>query len=198
MRHALGKQFAGIAATHDLQHGVAAALQGDMEMRGKMLTGCHKINDLVGEEVGFAATYADAVRGISTLRYRTQQVATGVRCKVVQRTQEVDESFAGGAAEVADIDAGEDDLFRAAGECFLRLLHERGDGRVAALAPRERDGAIRAEIVTSVLHLEEAPRAVVLAVSEMEVIHFADRDGLNFRNIGISGSRYLDLLNKLL
>ena len=145
-----------------------------MEVRRKMAAVRHEIDDLIAQQVRFATRYADTI-------IRNWCMVYGVRCKVVQRTQEVDEGLAGRATEIADIHTGEDDLFRAAFDGFLRLLDERRDRRIAALAARQRDGAIRAEIVTAVLHLQKAPRAVVFAVSKMEVIDFTD--GRN-RDIG--------------
>ena len=56
MVHPLGEELPRVTSSHDLQHLVTAALQGNVKMRREMLAGGYKIDDLVGKQVRFAAT----------------------------------------------------------------------------------------------------------------------------------------------
>ena len=51
MRHPLGEQLAVVVPMHYLQHLIIARLQGDMEMRRKMLAVRHKVNHLIRQQV---------------------------------------------------------------------------------------------------------------------------------------------------
>ena len=55
MRYALGEQFAGVPASHNLEHRITAALQRYMEVRRKMASVRHEIDDLIAQQVRFAA-----------------------------------------------------------------------------------------------------------------------------------------------
>lgn len=51
-------QFPLVTAAHQAQNLIAAALQGNMEMRYKLFTLRYKLNDFIGEQVGFNGGYA--------------------------------------------------------------------------------------------------------------------------------------------
>ena len=73
----------------------------------------------------------------------------------VQGLEEVEEMLAGGAAEVAGVDAGEDDFLGAGGGDVSGGADGFADGDVAAAAAGVRNGAVGAEVVAAVLDLEE-------------------------------------------
>ena len=70
--------------------------------------------------------------------------------------------------EVADVHAREHNLFSSLASRLLSLLHKRGDRRVAREPTRIRYGAIGAEIVAAVLHLEEVAGAVATRARRLE------------------------------
>ncbi len=115
-----------------------------MEVVLELGRGGAEVDDLVGEQVGLDGRYAVALNALHG----------------VERAQQVDEPLARGAAEVARIDARDDDLLLARRGDLPRLLREVGYGHVAARAPGVVDGAVGAAVVAAVLHLEEGPRAV--------------------------------------
>ena len=73
----------------------------------------------------------------------------------LERSAEVEEGFPLRLAEVADVDAGQDD-FPGPGLRGLAGLHEGGgDVSRAGATPCEGNGTEGTEIITSILHLEE-------------------------------------------
>ena len=129
-----------------------------MEMRRKMAAGSYKINNFVAQQIGLAAGDTDPEIALNT----------------VQRAEQVDEVLVGGSPEITDIHTAQNNLLCSAGDSFSGFPYQRFDRRVTALAARQRNGAIGAEIVAAVLYLEEAPRAVVLAVCPVEIVYLAD------------------------
>ena len=135
-----------------------------MKMRCEMTAVRHKIDDLVGEQVRFTTRYSDSI----------------VSVQLVESPQQVNKMFVRRTTEITDVDATENQFLRPTVQCLLRLLYERCDGGVSTLAARQRNGAIRAEIIASVLHFDEAARAVILAVRPVKIIDLADRREENF------------------
>ena len=80
----------------------------------------------------------------------------------------------GATPEISDIYTRKNDFFCSSVNGFLRFGYQRSNRRVTTLTARQRNGAIRAEIVTSVLHLQKTARAIVLAIRVMEIIHLTD------------------------
>ena len=102
------------------------------------------------------------------------------------------------ATEITYVHATQDQFFRSAVEGLLSLEHKRSDRGVATLTARQRDGAIGAEIIATVLHLDETAGAVILAVRPVEIVHLADGRKRYFRDIEISRPRDLEFLDELL
>ena len=141
----VGKQLAVVVAMHQSEHGVAATLQGDVEMGHKGTTLMRTIVDeFVAEQVGFEA--ADAV-ATDTLNG-------------IEGSDQVDEALASGLAEVTDIDARQHNLLATLFDGLPRLIDQRGDGGIATEPTSLGDGAVGAVIVTAVLHLQEIAGAV--------------------------------------
>ena len=82
----------------------------------------------------------------------------------VQGLEKVEETLAGGASEVAGVDAGEDDFLASCVGDGLGGAHGFADGDIAAAAAGVRHGAVGAEVVTAVLHLQEGTGAPADAV----------------------------------
>ena len=140
----VGKQLGVVVPVHQLQHRVAAALQGNVEMRHKRPALRTEGDQLVRKQVGLQRTdpvAADALHSVECLH-------------------QVDEPFTRGLAEIADVHTRQHDLLASLPGSLLSLCHERGDGRI----PREASGvwyrAVCAEIVAAVLHLQEIPRPI--------------------------------------
>ena len=129
---------------HQPQHFVGARLQGDMEMRHEGSALRAELQDLIGEQVGFDAGDTVALDSLD----------------VVQSAQQIKETLARRASEVADIYARDDDLLATLGSCLLRLSHQRRYRAVATAPAGKRYRAIGAEIVAAVLHFEEVARTV--------------------------------------
>ena len=141
-----------VAATHEAQHLVAARLKGDMEVGHERPRTGHEGNDVVGEQVGLErrdAVAADALNGI-------------------EGADETDERLACAFAEVADVDARDDNLLGALRHGFLSLTDEGGDAAVAAAATGIGDGAVGAEVVAAVLYLQPPASAVALRTRRHE------------------------------
>ena len=103
-----------------------------------------EVDDFVGEQVGLDA--GDAI--------------TLDAFDLVELLDELEEGFMGGAPEVADVDAGDDDFLAAFLGNGAGLLDKALDAAVAGTASGKGDGAVGAEVVAAVLHLEEVAGAV--------------------------------------
>jgi hypothetical protein len=111
-----------------------------------------EVDDFVGEQVGLDA--GDAI--------------TLDAFDLVELLDELEEGFACGAPEVADVDAGDDDFLAAFLGSGAGLLDEALDAAVAGAASGKRDGAVGAEVVAAVLHLEEVTGAVAVGAGGEE------------------------------
>ena len=138
------KECRVVAAAHQLQHFVAAALKRYVEMGHESTRMYTKVNDLIGQQIRLNAGNAIAFDALHT----------------IQGTQQVNKGFARGATKVARVDPRDDNFLASLRRHLLRLLHQRCDGTVARTPPGNGDGAIGAVIVASVLHFKEIARAV--------------------------------------
>ena len=148
----VGKQLAVIVAVHQAQHCVAATLQRHVEM-GHEGTALGAVADqLVAHQVGLQA--ADAVAADAL--------------HAVQRLHQVDEALARGLAEVADVHARQHNLLAALARGLFGLRHQRRYRRVATEATGVGYGAVGAEVVAAVLHLQEVACAVAARTARGE------------------------------
>ena len=107
-----------------------------------------KVYQLIAHQVGLQA--ADAI---------TANAFDGI-----ERPDKVDEAFVGGLSEISDVHTSQHDLLSSLCSSLFSLCHERCNRRITAEPSRIGNGAIGAEVVATVLHLEEiacpvAPRA---------------------------------------
>ena len=93
------KECRVVAAAHQLQHLIAAALKGYVEMGHEGTRMCTKVNNLIGQQIRLNAGNAIAFDALHT----------------VQGTQQVNKGFVRGAAKVARVDPRDDN--------FLASLH---------------------------------------------------------------------------
>ena len=138
----VGKELGVVASVHEAEHFVAAALQGDVEVRHEGAAFGTEAEDFLREQIRLDAADAVALDAFHA----------------VEGTQQVDEALARRLAEVADVDSGQHDFLSSLPGCFFCLAYERGDASVAAAAPGVGYGAVGAEVVAAVLNLEEEAR----------------------------------------
>ena len=86
----------------------------------------------------------------------------------VKRLNELEKGFARTAPKIAGVNASQHNLFSAFGRHSFSLVDERRNRPVSASAPSERNRAIRAIIVASVLHFEKVSRAIAFAARRHE------------------------------
>ena len=103
-----GEKRRVVAATHELEHSIAARLQGDMEVGHEGTRTGHELDDLIGEQVGLDG--GDAV-ALDTLH-------------PIQGADEVDEGLACRLTEISDIDTSDDNLLGSLGSGLTGLLHQ--------------------------------------------------------------------------
>ena len=140
----VGKELGVVVAMHQFQHGVATALQGDMEVRHKGTALSTIGYQLVAQQVGLQ---------------RTDSVAADA-LHLVQRLHQVDEALTRRLTEVANVHARQHYLAPTLLGRLLSLLHQRGDGRIARETSGVRYRTVGTEVVAAVLHLQEVARAV--------------------------------------
>src|SRR5690606_2962879 len=99
--HAVGIAGRVVAAAHALQDGVAAALQGHVEVRHEAPALRHEVDDAVVAQVGFDAADAEAVNALHLVQRFDQHAEVLGRCAF---------RAVGHAAEIAGVHAGEHDL----------------------------------------------------------------------------------------
>ena len=144
-QYLIGKQLAVVMSVHQLQHRVAAALQGDMEMRHKRPTLLAAIvYQLVAQQVGLQAADTIAADALH----------------LVQGLHQVEEALARGLAEVANVHARQHNLLATLCGSLLGLSHQRSYRWVATESAGVGNGAVGAEIVATILCLQEIARAV--------------------------------------
>ena len=135
----VGKERTVIMTVHQPEHLIAATLQGNMEMGHEMGTKGTIVDEFIGEQVGF----------------KTADTITFNTLNPVECLHQVEERLTRRLPEVADVHTGEHNLLPPRFHRLFCLLHQRSNRRVAAKATGKRNGAIGAEIVTSVLYLQE-------------------------------------------
>lgn len=138
------KECCVVAAVHELEYLVAAALQWYMEVWHEGSALGAEPDDVWCEEVGFDAGDAVALYALD----------------LIECLEEIEEGFACGASEVADVDAGDDYLFGALVGGVGGLLYHGGYAAVAAASAGYGYGAVCAVVVAAVLYFEEVACAV--------------------------------------
>ena len=149
LQHALhlgSEQSCVVFASHQSQYLVAAALQGYVEMWYKLLAVGTESQHLIGEQVRFYTRYAITLDAFH----------------LIESPNQVDERLVGRFAEIAYVHPCDDYLLAARLRCLASLCYHTFYRPVAATSACERNGAVRAVIITSVLHLEEIARAVTI------------------------------------
>ena len=141
---ASGEEPGVVAAAHEVQHFIAARLQGYVEVGREMFRCGDEVDDFVGQQVGLYRGDAVPVDAFDLFEF----------------LDELKKGLARRLAEVADVHARQDNLVSSLACHAACLLHEVGDAAVAAAPTGKRYRAIGAEIVAAVLHFEEIAGAV--------------------------------------
>ena len=126
-------------AVHQLQNGVGATLQRDMEVRHEGAALGTIVYEFIAQQVGFQR--ADAV--------------APNRLHSVERLHQVNEPFTSRLAEVTDVDTRQHNLLASLGSGLASLRHQRLNAGVTAETAGVGNGTVSAEIVAAVLHLQE-------------------------------------------
>ena len=113
---AAGEKGGVVAAVHEAEHSVTAALERDVEVGHEPARAGAEADDVGGEQIGLNG--GDAV--------------TLYAVHVVESAEEREQVLVGTAPEVADIYACEHYLAPALSRHSARLVHEEGDPRAAA------------------------------------------------------------------
>ena len=142
--HLVGEERLVVTAVHQLKHLIASALQRNMEVRHE------------GTALG---TVGDEVI-IAEIRFQTGDTVTLDAFHLVHRLHKVEEPLMGGLSEITDVHTGNHDFLAALSCRLLALSHERLDAWVAGIATGERNGAIGAVVVATILHLQEVAGTV--------------------------------------
>ena len=137
----VGEEGGGVFASHLGEEQVGALLEGDVEVGLELGSGGYPVDDFLGYEVGLDAGDAPSFYSFH----------------FVQGFQQLEEGFAGAAAVVAGVYAGYHYFLDAFGGYCLSSLHRFAYGNAAAASPGIWNRAVAAEIVASVLHLQERP-----------------------------------------
>ena len=140
----VGKELAVVVTVHETQHGVGATLQRYVEVGHERTALGAVVDELVAQQVGLQRADAVAADAVDSIK----------------GTHQVEEVLAGGLAEVADVDTRQHNLLAALGSRLAGLLHQRLDAGVATEPAGIGNGAVGAEVVAAVLHLQEVARAV--------------------------------------
>ena len=143
----VGEKFRCILTADVLQNRVAAALKRNMEMWQELGAGSYPVHDVVGQQVRLDGRNPVSLNALH----------------IVERFQQIQETLPGLAAEVASVDAGEHDFLHA--RCCYFLSFAYGFVNADATAPSTCvwHSAVGAEVVASVLHFQERPRALLAA-----------------------------------
>ena len=167
----VGEQRAVITAVHKAQHFVRTTLQRYVEMGHERPAACTILNQFVVEQVGLYAAYAVTLYSLDA----------------VECLNKVNETLVGGLAEVAYVDSGQHNLLSALGSGLSRLPYKRLYTGVTAESTRVWDGAIRTEIIATVLHLEEITRTVAARTARRKCLNVLSLNGMKAvqsRNFG--------------
>ena len=104
----VGKQLGIVVSVHQFQYRVAAALQGNMEMRHERPALRTEGNQLVRQQIGLQ---------------RTNPIAADT-LQPVERLHQVDELLACRLAEIADVHSRQHDFLASLPGCLLCLRHQ--------------------------------------------------------------------------
>ena len=115
-----------------------------MEMRHERAAVGAVVDEGVVDEVGLKRADAEAAYALH----------------LVECLDEVDEFLTRRATEIADVHARQHNFLASLCRGLPGLLHQRGNGGIAREAARVRNGAVGAEIIAAVLHLQKITGAV--------------------------------------
>lgn len=156
--HFGSKEVTIVPAAHEAKHFIISGLEGDVEMRHEMAGGGDKFNNFLCQQVGLNggnAVAGNVVSGIQLVK-EVQQV-----CLLV-------------SPEITGVDTGEDDFLYAFGSYLAYSFEYLGDGCAAAASTGVRDGAVGAEVVTTVLDFEETAGAVAKGIGKVKLPDLKD------------------------
>ena len=115
-----------------------------MEMGHESTALSTEVDEFVAQQIGFQT--ADAIAA-NTLY-------------LVECLHQINELLACGLSEITDIHTRQHNLFTALERCLLSLSHQRRYAGIATEPTGIGNGAVGAEIVTTILHLQEIARAI--------------------------------------
>ena len=151
-----------VASFHEGEYGVAATLEGNVEVGHEGTAVGTEVHDLVGEQIGLDARDAVAFDAFDA----------------IECADELCEALAGGASEITDVHAGEHNFASAVGCGLFGLCNDFGNGGIARATARSRDGAVGTIIVAAVLHFEKIACAVAARAGGHERLDVAQRGGV--------------------
>ena len=167
----MGEEGRVVAAVHEPEHLVASALQRYVEMRHEGTAGGTVVDERIIYEVRLQTADAEPVYPLHP----------------IELPHEVEERLTRLFAEITDVDSGDHDFTSALFGRFLCQRHERLDGRTAAESAGIGNGAVSAEIVAPVLHLEEEAGTVAPGATVCEGSDFLGLHGVEAVQVGRFG-----------
>ena len=138
----VGKELAVVMPVHKSQHLVASALQRYVEMWHKRTALRTEVDELIAYQVGLQTAYSVSADALH----------------LVESAHEVDKSLTGGLTEVADVHSRQHNLLPPLCSSLLGLRHKRVDRGITTKPSGKGDCTVCAEIVATVLHLQEISR----------------------------------------
>ena len=112
------------------------------------------------------------------VRLHTADAVTFDTLHSVEGTHEIDELLVGGLAEVAYVHTCNHNFLAAFRRCLLSLFHKGSNSGIARQTACVGYGAVGAEVVTTVLHLEEIACAVAARTRRGERLYLARVHGV--------------------
>ena len=151
-----------VVTLHQFQHPIATALQRNVEVRHKSTTLATIVHNLIREQVGFDARNAIASNALHL-----------VKC-----LHELEEILPGRASEVTNVHPGEHNFASACSSSIFSLRHHVGNSGIARQTACGGNGAIGAEIITSILHFEKIACALTSGTRRHESLDIFERSGI--------------------
>ena len=152
-------------AAHQAQHRVASTLQRNVEVRHKRTRAGAEVDNLIGEQVGLNRRDTVSLDSLHS----------------IESTDKVDEALPRILAEVADVHPRNHNLLATLGSHLAGLGHKRLNRATAAASTRKRNSAIAAEVVATILYLQEIARAVATRAARAERPDILSRRNLHLR-----------------
>ena len=137
--HFGSEKFRIISPAHQLQHFVTTGLQRNMEMRHETAGMRNEFYDLVSQQIGLYGGNSVALNAFH----------------FIQRLHQIEESFSGSFTEISDIDTRQHNFFSSLGRSLAGLFHHGCNCSVATPPAGERNGAVRAEIIATILYFQK-------------------------------------------